>query len=77
MKTTMKMEFIGLLDESSKMVFLRNISYENAKNGEGLYEYLYDIIDDNILEKIQLNNILNHHYNKFLLHLINYINFLN
>lgn len=49
-------EFIELLDESSKMVFLRNISFEKTKNGDDLFDYLYDIIDNDILETIQINN---------------------
>ena len=48
--------FIGLIDESSRLVFLRNLLYECSKSGTELIEYLYSIIDAKTIERIKENN---------------------
>lgn len=59
MKRTQKkiIVYIGLLDMSSILMFSQSLVNAETPAGTSLYDYFYDVFDDNLLELLQQNNM--------------------
>lgn len=49
--------YIGLLDHSSRLMFLQSLVNEELPNGDSLYDYFYEVLSDEFLEQLQQNNM--------------------
>ena len=59
MKRTQKkiVVYIGLLDMSSILMFSQSLVNAETTSGKPLYDYFYDVFDDDLLELLQQNNM--------------------
>ena len=49
--------YIKLLDSSSKVLFARNLTSETSVRGTEVFDYVTDIVDDELLELLQVSNV--------------------
>ena len=49
--------YIGLLDSSSTLLFAQSLADAETDSGAGLYDYFFDIFDDELLDLLQRNNM--------------------
>ena len=49
--------YIGLLDMSSILMFSQSLINAETPAGNSLYDYFYDVFDDDLLELLQQNNM--------------------
>jgi len=49
--------YIGLLDSSSTLMFSQSLVNADTRAGSSLYDYFYEIFDDDLLELLQQNNM--------------------
>lgn len=49
--------YIGILDSSSTLLFAQSLASAETDSGEALYDYFFDVFDDELLELLQRNNM--------------------
>jgi len=49
--------YIKLLDSSSKVLFARNLTSATSVRGTEVFDYVTDIVDDELLELLQVSNV--------------------
>ena len=51
--------YLNLLDNSSKLLFSQNLTNATTKKGVEIFDYIYDIFDQNILDLLEFSNLNN------------------
>lgn len=51
--------YLNLLDSSSKLLFSQNLTNATTKKGVEIFDYIYEIFDQNILDLLEFSNLNN------------------
>lgn len=52
--------YINLLDSSSKLLFAQNLVDLTTKKGTEIYDYIFDVFDDKLLDLLEFSNVNNY-----------------